>query len=95
MRKNRRKSYEIAIGMKISKKDANIDRFKLILKKSINKSIDIMQTKAEQKLNPSKCKLSNEAKKRLRWMYIIQTEHNDKVAVVARKVGISRQWHQP
>lgn len=92
IRKNKRKAHEIAIGMKISKKDANIDRFKLILKESINRSIDIMQTKAEQELNPLGCKLSDEAKKRLRWMYIIQAECNGKVAVAARKIGLSRQW---
>ena len=34
------------IGMKTSKKDANLNRFKQL----INKSVDIMQTKAENKL---------------------------------------------
>lgn len=76
------------IGMKISKKDANIDRFKQL----ISKSIDIMQTKAENKLNPLKHPLSDEAKKRLKWMYIIHFECGGKIAKAARKTGVSRQW---
>lgn len=80
--------WEIDIGMKISKKDANIDRFY----KLINKSIDTMQTKTENKLNPLKHPLSDEAKKRLKWMYIIHFECGGKVARAARKIGISRQW---
>ncbi|MCK5510758.1 hypothetical protein KAI65_04440 [Candidatus Parcubacteria bacterium] len=71
IRKNRRKMYEIDIGMQISRKDANIKRFYEL----INKSIDIMQTKAENKLNPLKHPLSEEAKKRLKWMYIIYFEY--------------------
>lgn len=57
---------EIDIGMKISKKHANIDR----LNQLIHKPIDIMQNKAEKELNPLKYPLSNKAKKRLKWMYI-------------------------
>ena len=63
MKKHRRKMWEIDIGMKISKKHDNIDRFYEL----INKSIDIMQTKVESKLNPFKYPLSDEAKKRLKW----------------------------
>lgn len=80
--------WELDIGMKLSKKDANIDRFKQL----INKSIDIMQTKAENKLNPLKYPLSDETKKRLKWMYIIHFECGGKIAQAARKIGISRQW---
>ena len=74
--------------MKISKKHDNINRFKQL----INKSIDIMQTKANNKLNPFKHPLSDEAKKRLKWMYIIHFECGGKIAKSARKIGISRQW---
>lgn len=88
IRKNRRKAYEIDIGMEISQKDANINRFYEL----INKSIDIMQIKAENKLNPLKHPLSGEAKKRLKWMYIIHFECNKNIAKSARKIGISRQW---
>ena len=88
IKKNRRKAHEIDIGMEISKKDANINRFNQL----INKSIDIMQTKAENKLNPLKHLLSDEAKKRLKWMYIIHFECDKNIAKSARKIGISRQW---
>lgn len=80
--------WELDIGMKISKKDANIDRFKQL----INKTIDIMLSQAENKLNLNKYPLSDEAKKRLKWMYIIHFECNGKIAQAARKIGISRQW---
>ena len=40
--------WEKDIGMKITSKDANIDRFKEL----INKSVDIMQNKAESEFNP-------------------------------------------
>lgn len=80
--------WEMDIGMKISKKHANIDRFYEL----INKSTDIMQTKAENKLNPLRHPLSVEAKKRLKWMYIIHFECDGKIARAARKIGISRQW---
>ena len=80
--------WEIDIGMKISKKCANIDRFNQL----ISKSIDIMQTKANIRLNPFNYSLSDEAKKRLRWMYIIHFECNKNIAKSARKIGISRPW---
>jgi hypothetical protein len=59
MRKFKRRMWELDIGIKISKKHANMDRFYQL----INKSIDIMQTKAEAELNPLKYPLSNEVKK--------------------------------
>jgi len=80
--------WEVDIGMKTSKKHANIDRFYQL----INKSIDIMQAKAENELNPSRHPLSDEAKKRLKWIYIIQCECNGKIAKAARRIGVSRQW---
>jgi hypothetical protein len=88
MKKPKRKAWEIAIGLKVSKKRANIDRFKQL----INKSIDIMQNKAHQELNPNHYPLSDEAKKRLKWMYIIHFETGGKIAKAARKIGKSRQW---
>ena len=88
MKKSRRKAWEIAIGLKVSKKRANIDRFKQL----INKSVDIMQSKARQELDPNHYPLTDEAKKRLKWMYIIHFETDGKIAKAARKIGISRQW---
>jgi len=80
--------WEIDIGRKISHKDAKIDRFKEL----INKSVDPMQTTAQRQLNPLGLPLSEEAKKRLKWMYIIQFECGNKITKAAKKIGVSRQW---
>lgn len=74
--------------MKKPKIYANIERFNQL----ISKSIDTMQTKAEKMLNPYRYQLSDEAKKRLKWMYIIHNECEGKIARAARRIGISRQW---
>ena len=59
---------------------------------SQNNSTDIMQTQAEIKLNPLRCYLSPEAKKRLKWMYIIRYECDNNITSAANKIGISRTW---
>lgn len=51
-----------------------------------------MQTLAEKQLNPHNYHLSNEAKKRLRWMYLLYRDQKGNVSAAARKVGISRPW---
>lgn len=51
-----------------------------------------MQTKAENLLNPHRDHLSAEAKKRLRWLYILYEECENNVKRAANKIGISRQW---
>ena len=88
MRKRKRKMWEVDIGMQVPIKDDNINRFNQL----INKSIDIMLNKAERELNSLKYPLSDEAKKRLKWMYIIHSECNGKIAGASRRIGISRQW---
>lgn len=88
MAKNKRKAWESDIGLKLPSKDASINRFKEL----INKSVDIMQNKAESEFNPQGYPLSNEAKKRLKWMYIIQFECRNNVSRAAKKIGVSRQW---
>ncbi len=80
--------YEKDIGMKKPKEYANIKRFYQL----INKSFDTMQTKAENKLNLLKFPLSDEAKKRLKWMYIICFECDNKISKAAKRIGVSRQW---
>lgn len=80
--------WELDIGKKITPKDDNINRFK----KLINKSVDIMQNKAINELNPNNFLLSDKAKRRLKWMSIIVSESNNKIAPAARKIGVSRQW---
>lgn len=55
-------------------------------------SIQIMQSKAEIRLNPHNYYLSKEAKKRLKWMYILYYECDDNVKQASSKIGISREW---
>ena len=87
MRKHR-KIWEMDIGKKISAKNANINRFHEL----INEPVDMMQNKAESELNPLGYPLSTEAKKRLKWMYIIQTECGYNISQAAKKIGVSRPW---
>ena len=56
------------------------------------KSTNIMQTIAEKKLNPGHYHLSPEAKKRLRWLYLVYHEEKGNISRAARKAGLSRQW---
>lgn len=51
-----------------------------------------MQTLAEKQLNPHNYHLSTEAKKRLRWMYLLYHDQTGNVSAAARKAGISRPW---
>lgn len=55
-------------------------------------SINHMQNTAEKLLNPYNHRLSGEAKKRLRWLYILYYEQNGNVTRTAGRIGISRQW---
>lgn len=55
-------------------------------------SIQTMATQAENLLNPSRYYLSAEAKKRLRWLYILYYECNDNITKSANKIGVSREW---
>ena len=87
MKKYKRKSWEVDIGMKIISESDNINRFKTL----INKSID-MKNKAESEFNPHKYNLSDEVKKRLKWIYIIQFECEGNISKAANKIGVSRQW---
>lgn len=51
-----------------------------------------MQTIAEKRLNPNNYHLSQEAKKRLRWLYVLYDEQHGNISKAARKIGLSRQW---
>ena len=55
-------------------------------------SIQIMQSKAEVRLNPFNYYLSKEAKKRLRWIYILYYECDNNVTQASKKVGVTREW---
>jgi len=51
-----------------------------------------MESKIEQVLNPFKYTLSNQARKRLKWIYVLFYECNNNVTKAANKIGISREW---
>jgi len=53
---------------------------------------DIMQTQAEIKLNRLRYYLSPEAKKRLKWMYVVKYECDNNLTQAAKRIGISRTW---
>lgn len=68
---------------------SNICRFGHL---SQNKATDIMPTQAEVKLNRLRRYLSPEAKKRLKWMYIVKCECDNNISQAANRIGISRTW---
>ena len=47
---------------------------------------------AENVLNPARHHLSDAAKRRLRWMYVIERECDGNVARASRKLNVSREW---
>lgn len=63
-----------------------------LLKQVKHNSLLRMITRAEKELNPFNYQLSFEAKKRLRWLYVLYFEQNGNVTKTAKKVGISRAW---
>ena len=54
-----------------------------------------MKSIAEVRLNPNCYHLSDKAKKRLKWLYLLYEEHHGNVSKAARAIGISRQWLSP
>lgn len=59
------------------------------------RTIERMTNLAEKKLNPKHYYLSEAARKRLRWLYILYYEQDGNVTRTANKIGISRQWLSP
>lgn len=55
-------------------------------------SLISMTTQAEKQLNPLRYQLSFEAKKRLRWLYLLYYEEGGNVTTTAHRAGISRPW---
>gem|GEM_PF-3971899 len=51
-----------------------------------------MQTQAENKLNRLRYYLSPEAKKRLKWIYVIEYKCDNNISLAANKIGVSRTW---
>lgn len=56
------------------------------------KLIKFMQSRAERVLNPFKYHLSADAKKRLRWLYILYYEKDNNISLAANNIAVSRQW---
>jgi len=63
-----------------------------LIKEVKNNLIKSMQTRAEKLLNPHHYYLSSEAKKRLRWLYLLYYEKQGNVTQAANRAGVSRQW---
>jgi transposase InsO family protein len=59
------------------------------------RNIHRMTNLAEKKLNPKHYYLSEAAKKRLHWLYVLYYEQGGNVMKAANKIGISRQWLSP
>lgn len=59
------------------------------------RTIERMTNIAEKKLNPKHYYLSEVARKRLRWLYILYYEQSGNVSKASNKIGISRQWLSP
>jgi len=62
------------------------------LKEVKTNSANIMKSLAEKRLNPHNHHLSQEAKKRLTWLYVLYCDQRGNVSATARKTGVSRQW---
>ena len=60
-----------------------------------NNHLNSMKNTAEKELNPKRYKLSEEARKRLYWLWVLYKEPNVNVTRAAKKIGISRQWLSP
>jgi transposase InsO family protein len=57
-----------------------------------NKFEDMTETKAQIKFNPYRYHLSSEARKRLKWLYVIYEECDGNIKQAANKLGLSRTW---
>ncbi len=57
-----------------------------------NNSLQFMQNKAENLLNPLRYHLSAAGKIRLRWLYALYYENDNNVKKAAGKIGVSREW---
>lgn len=60
-----------------------------------NNHLNSMKNTAEKELNPKRYKLSEEARKRLYWLWVLYKEPDVNVTRAAKKIGITRQWLSP
>lgn len=70
------------------KKEADDDWLRDIKTRALTR----MTNQAEKELNPNNYQLSSEAKKRIRWLYLLYGEQAGNVTRAAVKIGITRQW---
>jgi transposase InsO family protein len=54
--------------------------------------IDLMRTKYELTLNPKRYLLSDDAKRRLKWIWQLEQDYDGNVSAAAKKLKLSRQW---
>ncbi|MBI3458774.1 hypothetical protein HY061_00730 [Candidatus Azambacteria bacterium] len=78
--------------MNIIKNDRSLKSVKTLLEEVKNNTLLDMITSAERKLNKSGYHLSSEAKKRLRWLYVLYHKQDNNVTKTAHKLGLSREW---
>lgn len=74
--------------MKTLKKEANdgwLDDIK-------HNHLQRMKNTAEKELNKERYPLSEEARKRLYWIWVLYKECDNNVTVASKKIGITRQW---
>lgn len=57
-----------------------------------NNHLTRMKNRAEKELNPKRYHLSDEARKRLYWLWVLYKECDDNVTLASKKIGMSRQW---
>lgn len=78
--------------MNIPKNNSSLKVIEGLLKEVKHNTLLRMITLAEKQLNPFNYHLSFEAKKRLKWLYVLYHEQNDNVTIAAKRIGITRQW---
>lgn len=76
---------------RIKKKSPFTDMRDLLLQIRHN-TLLYMITTAEIKLNPNHYQISDEAKKRLKWLYVLYHEQGGNVKRAAANIGITREW---
>jgi len=80
------------MGMKTANNLSTFKNTKELMREVKYNSLVRMITLAQKQLNPFNYHLSFDAKKRLRWFYLLYHEQGSNVTRTAKKIGITRQW---
>ncbi len=78
--------------MNVHKDNGSSNGIKGLLKGVGRNTLLRMITLAEKQLNTSNYQLSPEAKKRIRWLYVLYHQQGGNVTKAADKLGLSREW---